>query len=538
MFGVFLGAFALSRLIALPQPLGVDEGIFATAGWGLTRGLMLYRDVWDQKPPGVHLAYAAGFALFGAADRTVLFLDILAATAACALTFAIASRLQSRRAAWAAAIAFTIGTYPAFALPYGGFLERSVPETFITPLVAFAAWSAASSRLALAGLAIGVAAIFKPTALIYWPILALVGPMVEGRGPTADARVEKIARAVAVSGAALLFPIAAVLLWLRSGHALADAAYAVIGYNRAYVVAGSSWLALPDRLAHEMWRLVKTDPLWCAAAFAGMAALWRLGLAIRDVRFRIRDSRIWDEGFAIPILSIAWLIGVVIAVAANGLRMYATYFLPAGPPLALLIGWMFDAPVLRRSSARGALYPAAAVLTAAIVAIHSHYPDRLLRYALADLAQLRGTAAANGSARRAAYLEMFGGYANGRGYSARANEELTAYLASHSREDERIYIFGMAPAVYFEARRLPADRFVWTFPGVAPFAASAGFTADTLAANLSRRAPRYLVLERNNRDSATGWRIDDVYASPAIGRLLEGYTREIDIEDFTVLRRR
>jgi len=71
VFVVFLGAFALSRLVALPQPLGVDEGIFATAGWGLTRGLMLYRDVWDQKPPGIHLTYAAGFALFGASDRTV-----------------------------------------------------------------------------------------------------------------------------------------------------------------------------------------------------------------------------------------------------------------------------------------------------------------------------------------------------------------------------------------------------------------------------------------------------------------------------------
>jgi len=96
----------------------------------------------------------------------------------------------------------------------------------------------------------------------------------------------------------------------------------------------------------------------------------------------------------------------------------------------------------------------------------------------------------------------------------------------------------MAPAVYFDARRLPADRFVWTFPGVAPFAASAGFTADALAASLERSAPRYVVLERNNRDSATGWRIEDVYVSPAIRRLLDDYTREIEIEDFTVLRRR
>jgi len=54
---------------------------------------MLYRDVWDQKPPGVHLTYAAGFALFGASDRSVLVLDVIAATVACAFLFGIARRL-------------------------------------------------------------------------------------------------------------------------------------------------------------------------------------------------------------------------------------------------------------------------------------------------------------------------------------------------------------------------------------------------------------------------------------------------------------
>jgi hypothetical protein len=149
---------------------------------------MLYRDVWDQKPPGVHLTYAAGFALFGASDRTVLVLDVIAATLACAFVFAIARRLRSGRAAWAAVIAFAIGTYPAFALPYGGFLERAVPETFITALAAAAAWCAVTSRFALAGLAIGTAVVFKPTALIYWPVMALAGPMFDGRWPMADGR--------------------------------------------------------------------------------------------------------------------------------------------------------------------------------------------------------------------------------------------------------------------------------------------------------------------------------------------------------------
>ena len=50
--------------------------------------------------------------------------------------------------------------------------------------------------------------------------------------------------------------------------------------------------------------------------------------------------------------------------------------------------------------------------------------------------------------------------------------------------------------------------------------------------------PRLLVLERNNRDSLSGWRIEDEYREPAIQELLTAYQREIDIEDFTVYRLR
>ena len=510
---------------------------------------MLYRDIWDQKPPGVHLTYAAGFALFGASDRTVLVLDAIAATVACAFLFGIALRLRSERVAWAAAIAFAIGTYPAFALPYGGFLERAVPETFITALAAAAAWCAVRSRFALAGLAVGAAVLFKPTALVYWPVMTIAGSMIDlqrpttddGRLPTTHSRwsvteppTQRMTHAIAVSGAAMLLPIAAVLVWLWANHVLADARIAVFDYNRAYVVAGSSWLAMPNILAHEIWRLVKTDPLWCAAAAAGVVGIWDQGSGIRKTgnwKLAAGSGQLATANWRFVLFCTVWLAAALIAVAANGARMYATYFLPTGPPLALLVGSLFGRSAGRTLNPQR-LLNAAVVVLAGIVAVHSHYPDRLVRYTAADIAQLRGTEP------RPAYLEMFGGYANGRGYSARANDELASYLRAHSGDDDRIYVFGMAPAVYFGARRLPANRFVWTFPAVAPFAGHPAFTVNTLAADLERAAPRLLVLERNNRDSATGWRIDDVYAAGAIQLVLARYTREIEIEDFTVMRRR
>ena len=63
-FGAVVAAF-LVRLPSIVQPLGIDQGIFVTCAWGLRRGLAMYRDVWDQKPPGIHLIYATGFSVFG-----------------------------------------------------------------------------------------------------------------------------------------------------------------------------------------------------------------------------------------------------------------------------------------------------------------------------------------------------------------------------------------------------------------------------------------------------------------------------------------
>jgi hypothetical protein len=508
--------FVATRLIALPEPLGVDQGIFATAGWCLGRGLMLYRDVWDQKPPGIHLLYAAGFAIAGPRPGAVLLLDTAACAAACVLVFLLGARLHSRLCGWLSATAFAIGTYPAFARVYGGFLERAVAETFITPLVAAAALSAISSSYATMGILIGAAAVFKPTALVYWPVFLAVA---------AWRRRNEAVRAAVVSGAMLPLPWIAIGMWLWSRGALPDAWAAIVDYNRAYVAAGAGWLTLPDRLAHEVWRLVKTDPLWSVAAAAGLTAVWRTARDHDADGFR---ARVVSRNAECPLVAIAWLGAVACAVAANGVRMYSTYFLPAGPPLALLAGWF----LAEHRRGRRAVFAAAVVTLALFVGIRSHYPDRLVRYVRADLAQLRG----HGS--RDAYLELFGGYANGRGYSARANEELTRYLQAHSTADDRLYIFGMAPSVYFTARRLPANRFVWTYPAVTPLAGHPDLNAETLARDLERAAPRLLVLERNNRDSASGWRIEDVYASDAVRGLLAQYTTEAVIEDFTVLRRR
>ncbi len=511
-----VGAAFACRLPSMTEPIGVDQGIFLTTGWGMTRGLALYRDVWDQKPPGIHLTYAAAIAVAGTHPSLVFWLDFLAAVATCGFIYAILRRTSTPLAARAAAIVYATLLLPAARYGYGGFLERAVPECFIAVLAAAAWWVLTRSRsapetprLAAAAALIGVAALYKPTALVYFPAV-VVWVSTTRRGLRWQS--------VAIGAAALLVPAGAAGLWLLAAGSLTDAWIAVVEYNRAYVALGSGLLVLLDRLAHEGWRLTKTDPLWTLGVIGAV-----VGAA--DLLRRRPAPAAW--------LGICWVVAAVIAAGANGIRMYSTYFIPPGAPLALLAGWLFNRIAGDPRPRRRAALAAAAIALALAVAIRSHYPDRAWSILVADY-----RAGSVSGDERFLYLERFGGYRTGRGYSARANAELAAYLAQHSPPESRVYIFGMAPAVYFLSQRLPANRFIWTYPGVIDIVHRPEFTPETLAANLARSAPAYIVLERNNRDSLTGWRSEVEFASPAMLRVLADYEHEVDIEDFMLYRRR
>ena len=53
------------RLPSLVQPAGGDQGLYGYAGQRILAGDVMYRDVWDQKPPAVALLYAAAVASSG-----------------------------------------------------------------------------------------------------------------------------------------------------------------------------------------------------------------------------------------------------------------------------------------------------------------------------------------------------------------------------------------------------------------------------------------------------------------------------------------
>ena len=511
---VALAAFAL-RTVAIVEPLGIDQSLWASAVRGMADGQRLYLDVWEQRPPGIYWIYLAAFRLFGWTPAAVVWLDVLASAATCLLLAVVAHRLSDALTAAAVAALYATLTMPAWLYGHGGFLERSVCETFIMVCVALAASNAtavarAGSHVAAfgLGLACGAAVVLKPNAGLYFPALLFWIWLYR--------RHDALSGALAASlvGAAVV-PAAAVL-WLWRLDLLHEARIAVIDFNRFYVSQGFALSTYALDFSRAVFLRMKTDPLWLAGTVGSGLALWALA------RRRALPP--------LAGLAVVWGAAAVIVIVVNGARLFNSYFINGLPPLSLMAGWLL-ADEIRRDRFRRVL-AAATLAGMGFLLVSRGYADRVVGWAAVDYEQLRGRAD------RRDYLERFGRYDARSGYSARANAELADYIRANTRPEERIFLLGISGAgVYFGSDRLAAHRFLRVNFFVEIDFPDPRFRLDAVLADLEAARPRYLVFERLHGRSAMAQAADRLTSEPAVQALLSAYRLETQIEDFTLYRR-
>ncbi|MEO5896531.1 MAG: glycosyltransferase family 39 protein [Vicinamibacterales bacterium] len=509
----------LLRTVAIAEPLGIDQSLWASAVRGMSRGQLLYRDVWEQRPPGIYWIYLNAFRLFGWTAATVAWLDVLAAATTTVLLYTIVRRLDSSVPALVATALYATLTMPAWLYGNGGFLERSICETFIIPLVAAAALCAVlfSERQSLAaalgiGLFAGAAVVMKPNAGLYFPALLLWTVFYTQHARQARSGFGIRALAVAIAGGAVV-PLVA-LLWLWRSGILIDAKIAVIDFNRYYVGQGFSVVTYADLFSHAVFLRMKTDPLWLCGITGSL-------LATADL---VRRRRLPPA----PALALIWGGAAVLVIVVNGMFLFNSYFINAFPPLAIAGAWLL-ADAARETRARKLIAVAAGVLMVALL-VQRDYAGRVIGWAAADLERLRGRD-------QQVYLERFGGYDNQRGYSARANAELAEYVRLHTLPEERVFLFGINGAgVYFAADRLTAHRFLRVNFFIETTFADPSFRLDAVVRDLAARRPRYIIFERLNSKSTMGRLADALPQGPELTNLLSNYTLDAGIEDFTLFR--
>jgi 4-amino-4-deoxy-L-arabinose transferase-like glycosyltransferase len=504
------------RCLAIAEPLGIDQSLWASAVRGMARGQRLYRDVWEQRPPGIYWIYLAGFKTFGWTAGTVAWLDAIAAATTTAALFVLGRALAGPLEGAVAAALYSTLTMPAWLYRYDGFLERSVCETFIVPCAALAAccalrvreradWPAAIGL----GLFAGGAIVLKPNAGLYLPAL-LVWVLVYRRRPLADTAPPIVLAAIAAAVVPMI-----VFAWLWRLDLLHDAKVAVVDFNRFYVSQGFAAGSYALAFAHLVWLRIKTEPLWTAGAVAAVVAMWEL----------LRTRRLPP----LAGLAVIWGGAATLVIIVNGARLFNSYFINALAPLALLGSWgLVDSA--RRSGARRWLTVATLAIMAGLL-VQRHYVAKVFDWAQADYRVLSG-------GDHTAFLDRFGSYGAGTGYSARANEELADYVRAHTGPDDRVFLFGINGAgLYFAADRLVAQRFLRVNFFVPDEFPEPSFRLEAVCDELAARRPAYLIFETLHSKSAMAQQVDTLQQHQTVRRLLASYALETRIEDFTLYRR-
>ena len=453
------------RLPSLVQPMGADQALYAYAGERVLDGGLPYRDAWDQKPPAIHVTYAAMRGLWPY-ESVVPAADLVMTAVGAILLWRLGTVIVSSAVGQSAALLFIFLGNPAFAR-LGGVSVRAQCETFIAAAVtgAFLLLAADREKAAVwkhlaAGMLFGLAFTFKYNAAVYVLAGAFALYLWQRLNPPA----------IVALALGFIIPIAALAAWLGSGGALRDAYQATVAYNLDY--SGETYRGPAHALTYLLVfpvRHARVDALWLIGG-GGSAALLLGALHARE-----------------RLVVVAWVAAACLSIAINGSRDLPQYFVQASPALALAGAWAGSLLWSRRPLLKAI---AAVIVTVAVWRVNDF--SKLVENTWHDGRYAAGRTSTED------HLGRYGDRTT-RKYSALAVAQLGRFLKAHSRPDDRVYVFGFSSGAYVAAERVSASRFFWSRPVIAGFnEGQARYGVGGLLGDLRRTAPAAVALQHRD----------------------------------------
>ncbi|HVT07329.1 MAG TPA: glycosyltransferase family 39 protein [Polyangia bacterium] len=462
--------------------MDIDEGSYAAIACRMLNGGLPYRDGVENKFPAIFYVYTAVFRVFGRYDMRAVHVAAAAAAFCTALAVGrIAATLSHRRAGWLAALLYAVfsTTYESKVLAANTELFAVLPASLA---VLIHLRGRGRPRAALLAGALGACALlFKQVAGLL--LVALAADRLLRGLRQRDLRRAGVDVALLGLGAAAVSGLVAAAFW-RLGI-LGDAMFWSWTYVfHHYIPAASASGGFVPRLFK------------CLLPFAlAMSPLVLLG---RRVPRRGEAQVVW-----------LWLAAMTGAALIGG-RMYGHYFLLTVPPLSVLAGaggvdWL--AMASRRARRR----------LAALVAVMA------CGFLIAAFAYRGATDT---------WLTLKPDY-----------RRAAAYVRARTRPDDQVFVWGWFPALYVDADRCPASRFVYTHLLTGSRSASGATTRGHLVPeawpmlmdDLQRARPAYIL------DTSPG-RYDYPFPPeqyPPLDDLLSSaYVLDAQVEGIRIFKRR
>ncbi|HKR98360.1 MAG TPA: hypothetical protein VJU79_02485 [Candidatus Dormibacteraeota bacterium] len=439
--------FVVLRVPSLVEPVQFsDEGTYADIGWALDHGAVLYRDVWDNKPPGVYWL-ASGIA---ALSPSVIAFHV-AASIVTALTavvvWLLARRLASGAVAWVATFAFVVvASLPTLAGDV--FNAEAVGALFAATAVLFLL-KGRPIRSVLAGVLVLAAVLCKAT-FAADAVVVLTLPLL-----IAYARRDSMRHGFGQAG------------WTLLGFALTAAAATGV------LAATGSLSGFADTLLHQdltYLQQVGVGGVVSAAPPSGGVALTAF-TASRTVLVVAAGGLVagwFARRRALSGAALAWWLAWDLGAVMLSARGLVQYVQQLEPVLCVSVAMMV-ASLLRRTPKLWLQVPlAGAIAWAACIAallipmaeVSLVQPQSLGAAASSDVSPkaighylLRGW-------ERALGVISLSKYEAGFGSEPAVVSSTVDCFRTHSTEGQRVFVWGRVPWAYALSGRLPAGQYV------------------------------------------------------------------------------
>jgi hypothetical protein len=416
-----------------------DEGIYLALGQAMQRGAIMYRDIWDNKPPLLYLVYALHPTLLWAkVTATVFVLGTVAAT------YWLAKRLK----AFPVIAALLTGLLLSLPLLEGTIANAEL--YFTLPIVLGAYVIMTTKRSLWFGLLLATAIFIKVPAgfdfagmLLAYFFINLFG---HRHDPLNTATPAKFIPVVLPSaGLFLIF-----ILYFYFHHALADFFTASFSQNASYVAVGSGPFS---RLSNPLF----VKGIYLAVATGLLLALFYLKKISKEMLF----------------LSLWFGFSLYGALLSN--RPYLHYLLQIVPPAAILLVYLLAN--LRK------------------------YSYILIAFLFVLFATFRSFSGAFALETRSYYQNWFDYVSERKSWPEYVNYfdsrttnsyAVAQYLDERTGPSEPIFVWGDASFVYVLANRPPATKFIQAhhLSTIPPK------NFDLVMERLARYQPKYILVSR------------------------------------------
>ena len=435
---VLLGAVFLVKIQVSPWYVGMgdDSGLFAYAGELISKGALLYQDIWDTKPPGVFYINAVAVGIGGDTPWAIWWFELIWTSITAVGLLWILVHLMGELAGFAAAlIVIMTALHPSY-VSGGNYTETYALLPQVLVLAAAIAYFRTSKLIWIfaVGLLTAAAFLLKPTYIALG--IATVGVALIAR--RSSAHYASRWRIAILFAAGFALPVAGSAIYWSSQGGLDELWDAVFRQNILYVQEGLSIRSLYGTGR----RLVLEQPL------ATLAVLTLASFVLFAGRSLVGGFSAWPSPGPKRSTYRRWVLLVVfvalpleIAFIALSGRNFGHYFLTLLPAISIAIAYLFmeiQGGFQRRFEA-GIWFP---VLIAILAGL-------LLAWGIEVFAK---------EAPRPAHIEDLFQRSLGGEYWT---DELEQYVLDNSDPDDLVLAWGYNPGLHFLADRDAPTRYLF-----------------------------------------------------------------------------